>query len=101
MESEAMDQFSTIVLIVMMFLAWTRDLTWLFIGLVVILVLTSKSIGLAALFIAGAAITWLLNLKEYWVIVMILMALIVIAVKRKEGSSAGYYSPELLRLLGG
>ena len=96
-----MDRFSTIVLLIIAFLAWYQEITWLFIGLMIILVLTSKSLSLAALFVFAAVITYYLNMQIVWVAMLALAAIAVLLAKRKEASASGMYSPELLRLLGG
>ena len=96
-----MDQFSTITLMIIAFLAWNQQIPWLFLLMMVVLVLSSKSISLASLFIAGAIITWFINVREIWLGVLVILTIMVIIAKRKEEDAAGMYSPELMRLLGG
>ena len=96
-----MDQFSTITLMIIAFLAWNQQIPWLFLLMMIVLVLSSKSIGLASLFIAGAIITYFVNVKEVWIGIVVLLVIFVLIAKRKEEDAAGMYSPELMRLLGG
>lgn len=96
-----MDQLSTVILLLIAFLAFYQGIAWIFLGLMVILILSSKSMGLSALFGLALALTWVLGSGELWLYVFILTAVLVMLAKRKENDAASMYSPELMKLLGG
>ncbi len=96
-----MDPFTLIVMLLIAFLAWNSNVNWLFVLLLLLIVITSKSKAIAAWIIIGFGSLYFLGLTQYYFIMFVITAGIIIAIGEKKGSSSEYYSPELMRLLGG
>lgn len=88
-----------------MFTAWFLNITWLFLGLLILFILTSGSISISVVTILGICILFqpFIDLREYWFVVMFGIAAFILLVegRKKEPSGGEYYSPELMSLLGG
>ena len=98
-----MDTLSIVILLLIAFLGFSQNITWLFVGALILIVIASRSIGVTFLIISGIGAIYLLNLHQYWYVLLILIAVILILTKgmKEEGEGAGMYSPELMQLLGG
>ena len=97
-----MDTLSIVILLLVAFLGYNQGITWLFVGALILIIIASRSIGVTFLIIAALGALYLLNLGEYWYILLILIAVVLILTKgMKEQQTEGMYSPELMQLLGG
>ena len=99
-----MDVFAIIVLLLISFLAWQQGIQWLFVGGIILLILMARSIAITIVVLAGIGGVYFLDLQQYWWIVMCLIAGVVLVISGKKGEAAGggeFYSPELMKLLGG
>ncbi len=99
-----MDTLSIVILLIVAFLGYSQGIIWLFVGALILIIITARSVGVAFLIIAALGALYLLNLGEYWYILLILLAVILILTKgMKEGAGGegGAYSPELMQLLQG
>lgn len=86
----------------MAFLAWSQNLEWLFWGLILLLIITARSIGLTVIIILLVGAMWFLELRQYWFVFLVIIAGVVLALSgRKKGAGQEMYSPELMKLLGG
>jgi predicted membrane protein len=92
-----------VVLLLITFMAWSLNIPWLFLGLIILFIITSGSIAISAVTIIGVGLLYFLDLTSYWFILMfILMGLVLLLEgRKKKGGSEEYYSPELMQLLGG
>ena len=98
-----MDTFTTVVMLLIAFMAWSMGFDYIFLGLAAFTILLSHSIGMASILIVGIGAVYLFGLKEYWFVVFIIVIAFILIKNEKKGSSAGggSYSPELMSLLGG
>lgn len=100
-----MDSLSMVLLLIVAFVGWSQGITWLFLGSLILLMVTARSIGVMCLVLGGLFAVYFLKLGQYWYVVLILMALIIVLTKgRKEkgGYGSEMYSPEMMQqLLGG
>jgi len=99
-----MDTFTTVVMLLIAFMAWYQGFDYIFLGLAAFTILLSHSLGMALILMAGIGAVYLFGLKEYWFILfIILVAFVILKKEKKENASGGgeSYSPELMNLLGG
>lgn len=97
------DTSSMVVLLLITFIAWSLNITWLFVGLLILFILTSGSAAVSAVTLVGVGILYVLKLEQYWFVLMfVIIGLILLLESRKKGTKTEeYYSPELMQLLGG
>ena len=97
-----MDTFTTVVMLLIAFMAWQMGFDYIFLGLAAFTIILSHSKGMAAILIVGIGAMYFLELKEYWFVLFILVIAFVIIRSEKKGQRGGEsYSPELMSLLGG
>ncbi len=98
-----MDTFTTVVMLLIAFMAWSMGFDYIFLGLAAFTILLSHSWGMASILILGIGAVYLFGLKEYWFVLFIIIIAFVLIKNEKQGSNAGggSYSPELMNLLGG
>jgi len=94
---------SMVILLLITFLAWTIDITWLFVGLLILFVLTSGSVAVSAVTLIGVGLLTVLKQEQYWfVLLFVIIGLtLMLQGRKKETKGEEYYSPELMQLLGG
>ena len=92
-----------VVLLLITFIAWSLDITWLFFGLLILFILTSGSVAISVITLLGVGALYLLNLKDYWFIALfgIVAVILLVESRKKQPKGEEYYSPELMQLLGG
>ena len=92
-----------VVLLLITFIAWSLGIEWLFFGMLILFVLTSGSVAVSAVTLAGVGLMYFLGLSEYWFIIMLVIVGVMLLVqgKKKDSGQQEYYSPELMKLLGG
>lgn len=98
------DTSSMVILLLIAFIAWTiPGLEWLFLGLLILFLLTSGSIAISVFTLMGVAVLYLLELKQYWFVLMFILVGLILLLegRRKKPREEEYYSPELMQLLGG
>ncbi len=97
------DTSSMVILLLITFIAWSLGITWLFIGLLILFILTSGSVAISAVTLVGVGILYVLKLEQYWfVLLFIIIGLtLMLQGRKKEAKGEEYYSPELMQLLGG
>ena len=99
---ENMETVSMVILLIIAFLAWSEGITWLFVGSLILFIILARSITVMFVAIIGIAALYLLRLGQYWFIMLIIVILIALLVQsRKRAKAPEFYSPELMRLLGG
>lgn len=99
-----MDTFSMVVILLIAAIAYAQGIWWLFIGMLLLFILTIGSLPLILVTLAGFGFLYFFDLKQHWFIfLVILLGLTIIISERKKpaGASEEYYSPELMQLLGG
>lgn len=97
-----MDTLSVAVLLLLAFMAWGSGITWLFVGAMILFVITVRSFGLIALVLGGIGAIYFLHLQQHWFIIAAgITGLAILIASRKEKAGSEAYSPELMRLLGG
>lgn len=92
-----------VVLLLITFIAWSLNITWLFVGLLILFILTSGSVAVSAVTLVGVGILYILKLEQYWFVLMFIIIGLVLLLegRKKKPTSEEYYSPELMQLLGG
>ena len=92
-----------VVLLLITFIAWSIDIPWLFLGLLILFILTSGSVAISVVTILGVGILYLLEMQNYWFVLMFIIVGLILMLegRKKEAPSSEYYSPELMQLLGG
>jgi len=92
-----------VVLLFITFLAWSLNVDWLFVGLLILFLITSGSLAISAATLIGVAAMYMLRLQQYWFVLLFVICGLILLMqgKKKEPSSEEYYSPELMQLLGG
>lgn len=94
-----MDPFAAIVMLIIAFTAYVQNILWLFIGIIIILLIITRSLSLAAVAIGGIAALELLELQEYWFIVLGILAGLILLKEHRKKKSEEFYSPEMMSLL--
>jgi len=97
------DSSSMVILLLITFLAWSINIPWLFVGLLILFVLTSGSVAVSAVTLIGVGLLTILKQEQYWfVLLFIIIGLaLMLQSRKKEAKGEEYYSPELMQLLGG
>ena len=96
------DPLSTLVLLLIAFLAWSQGMDWLFYIMLLIAIITAKSLSLLVVVVFSIGILWYFELKQYWFVALfVIMGVVLILAERKKKTGGEFYSPELMKLLGG
>ena len=102
-----MDPFSTVIILLVAFLAWNSGVQWLFWGLMILFLVTVRNLAIVFVTLLGLGVLWLFRLNELfglpaWFIVFMIVVVLVLLTKKEEPAAGGeMYSPELMQLLGG
>jgi hypothetical protein len=98
-----MDTFTTVVMLLIAFLAWDMGFDYIFLGFIGFIILLDRKWGTAIILGGGVAVTYYFSLKQYWyVLFFIIVAYLLIKEEKSKGKTSGEsYSPELMNLLGG
>jgi len=98
-----MDTMTTVVLLLISFLAWQQGLNWLFFGMLIILIIVSRNITITIVTLLAMAGMYLGFDQYWWAFFALIAGITVYYASRgtKGGRGSEYYSPELMRLLGG
>ena len=98
-----MDTFSLVVILLIAFIAYANGIWWLFLGMLVLFIITMRSKALIALTLAGFGIMYFLKLEQHWFIFMIVVLGLAVAINERNKPAGGqeYMSPELMQLLSG
>lgn len=96
-----MDTFSTAVLLLVLFLALQQNITWLWVGMLFLIAILVRRIGIIFVVSASTAALYFLKLQDYWFIFMMVSLGAVLLFEKKEEAPPEAYSPEMMQLLGG
>jgi hypothetical protein len=96
-----MDSFTLVVFLVLIMIALQSNIMWAAIGLVALLVLSMKSLGLLVLTIVGILVVVMFKIDNpfVWVILAAVIVGIFILKRGETGAGPEMYSPEMM--LGG
>jgi hypothetical protein len=92
-----------VVLLLITFIAWSLNITWLFFGMLILFILTSGSVTISAVTLVGVGLMYFLELSQYWFILMFIIVglMLMLQGRKKDSGQQEMYSPELMELLGG
>ncbi len=93
-----MDEFASVMMLLLVFIAYVQGILWLAIGGLILLLLFTKNILAFIVSLGGIAVIELLQMQEYWFIVLFLAAAVILIGKYREGEE-DYYSAEMLDML--
>jgi len=94
-----MDSFSTIIMLLMVFIAYVQGILWFAIGGLIVLLLLTKSILIFLVSAGGIGIIEFLGMQEYWFVVLFATAALILIRERRKSKEEDFYSTEMLDLL--
>ena len=98
-----MDTFTTVIMLLIAFMAWSMGLDMIFLGLAGFTIILSHSWGIALILSIGVGSVYLFGLQEYWFVLFIILIAFILIKSEKSGGAKKQeeaYSPELMNLLG-
>lgn len=67
-----------------------------------IAILTSRSLAVSVIVVLSVGILWYFELRQYWFVALfVIMGVVLLISERKKRTGGEFYSPELMKLLGG
>ena len=96
-----MDPMSMIILLLVAFLALQQGLDQLFYLVMIVLIILARSVSVTVLGIIVLAMVYLGYSQYWWIFLGILAGVVLYGAAKSEKAGGEYYSPELMRLLGG
>lgn len=96
-----MDTFSTAVMLLLLFLALQVGITWLWVGLLLLMAILVRRIGIILVVSGSVAALYFLKLQGYWFVFLVISLAAVLLFQKKEEAPPEMYSPEMMQLLGG
>jgi len=94
-----MDEFPELVMLLIIFIAYVQGIIWLAIGGLIILVIITKSLLVFIISAGGIATLEILEIQEYWYIILFIVAAIVLIGKYRERRKSEFSSGEMLDML--
>ena len=80
-----MDTFTTVVMLLIAFLAWDMGFDYIFLGFVGFIIILDRSWGTGIILARGVGAAYLFSLKQYWyVLFFIIVAYLVIKEEKKK-----------------
>ena len=98
-----MDTFTTVIMLLIAFMAWSMGFDYIFLGLAVFTIILAHSWGIAIILIIGVGSVYFFGLQDYWFILFIVLIAFILIRSEKSGGDKKQeeaYSPELMSLLG-
>ncbi len=96
-----MDPMSLIILLLVSFLALQQGLETLFYLTFIVLIVLARSVPITVIGVLVLAMVYFGYSKYWWIFLGILAGIILYGAAKSEKGGGEYYSPELMRLLGG
>ncbi len=96
-----MDPMTVIILLLVAFLAWQQGIDWLFIVTFALMVVLARSITITLVAVLAVIAMYMGYAQYWWIFLMVIGGIALYASAKKGGGGGEYYSPELMRLLGG
>ncbi len=93
-----MDEFPELVMLLIIFIAYVQGILWLAIGGLIILAIITKSMLVFLVSAAGVATLEILEIQEYWYIILFLVAAIVL-IKDYRERKGEEFSGDMLDML--
>ena len=92
-----------VVLLLITFIAWSLGINWLFLGMLILFILTCGSVAIAVVTLLGVGALYVLGMRDYWFVLLFVIVgfMLLLESRKKQPKGEEYYSPELMQLLGG